>query len=137
MIKRSIEILSILVIITGMCGCNAALQVGDRTVGVRSGNFFYTDGVLRTQYRGATFDTVWTACEQALTAMDATVIEKTKQIATGTVTGSLHDEEIVITVEYIDTENTLVGVRVGMSGNNLASRIVHNHIKEQIAALQS
>jgi len=137
MIKRSVTVLSVLFIIIGICGCNAALQVGDRTVGVRSGNFFYTDGVLRTQYSGATFDTLWTACEQALTAMNATIIEKTKHIATGTVTGTLHDEEIVITVEYIDTENTLVGVRVGMSGNNLASRIVHNHIKEQIASLQS
>ena len=71
-------------------GCDAALTVGDRTIGVSSGNFVFTDGYLSASYNFP-FDRVWKACEK-----------------------------------------TLVSVRIGMAGNNMASQLLHEKIANNL-----
>lgn len=112
-------------------GCDASLTVGNRTVGVSSGNFIFTDGYLTTNYNYP-LDEVWKACEQTLTDMKATDVEKNLKIATGSMSAVAQDEKLQILVEYISKNRTSVSIRVGMSGNNMASELIHEKIANNI-----
>ena len=113
-----------------MMGCDAALMGGGRTVGVSSGTFTYTDGFLYSQYN-ASFDQVWKACEQTLAGMKAVDVTQDRKIAKGTFNAVVQDEKVVMVAEYVMRGETTVAIRAGVTGNNLASKLLH----EQIAAL--
>ena len=110
-----------------IAGCDTALTVGAKTVGIRSGEFIYTDGYLRATYTFP-FDKVWPACEKTLTGMKATDVERIRKIAQGTFTAMLLDEKVRISVEYVEKEITAVSIMVGTSGNNLASQLIHDRL---------
>jgi hypothetical protein len=112
-------------------GCDASLTVGNRTIGVDSGNFIFTDGSLTTNYNYP-FDKVWKACEQTLTDMKATAVEKNLKIASGSISAVVQEEKLRILVEYILKSQTSVSIRVGMSGNNMASQLIHEKIANNI-----
>jgi len=113
-----------LVMITG---CDTSLTVGAKTIGIRSGEFIYTDGYLRATYTSP-FDTVWTACEKALAGMKATDVERIRKIAQGTFTAKVQDEKVRISVDYVEKEITAVSVMAGAGGNTLASQLIHDKI---------
>ena len=112
-------------------GCDASLTVGNRTIGVSSGNFIFTDGSLTTNYNYP-FDEVWKACEQVLTDMKATAVEKNLKIASGSMSAVAQEEKIQVHVEYVSKDQTSVSVRVGMSGNTIASQLIHEKIANNI-----
>ncbi len=112
-------------------GCDASLTVGNRTIGVSSGNFLYTDGFLTTNY-SYPIDEVWKACEKTLADMKATEIEKNLKIASGTMSAVAQDEKIQIAVEYVSKDQTSVSIRVGISGNNMASHLIHEKIANNL-----
>ena len=62
--------------------CDTALTVGSKTIGIRSGEFIYTDGYLRATYPFP-LEKVWSACDKTLTDLKATDVEREKKIATG------------------------------------------------------
>lgn len=110
-----------------IAGCDTALTVGTKTIGIRSGEFIYTDGYLRATYTFP-FDKVWPACEKTLAGMKATDVERIRKIAQGTFTAMIHDEKIRISVDYVEKEITAVSIMVGTSGNNLASQLIHDRL---------
>jgi hypothetical protein len=114
-----------------MGGCDTALTVGDKTIGVSSGNFIFTDGYLMTTYNFP-LDKVLIACTQTLADMKATEIEKNQRISTGKITATAYDEKIQILVEYMSKYQTSVSVRVGLSGNNIASQLIHDKISGKL-----
>jgi hypothetical protein len=107
--------------------CDTAITVGSKTIGIRSGEFIYTDGYLRATYIFP-FERVWSACQKALTDLKASDVELTKKIATGSLTAVIQDEKIRITVDYMEKGMTAVSVMVGTAGNNLASQLIHDRI---------
>jgi hypothetical protein len=107
------------------------MGVGERVVGFESGQFFYSDGILKTDYK-ASFDKVWAACEKTVSEMKGTGIEKKKKIGTGTIDTVIGDEKVRISVEYVSKNITSAGVRVGMAGNNLASQLIQEKIKSNL-----
>jgi Protein of unknown function (DUF3568) len=109
------------------------MGVGERVVGFESGQFFYSDGILKTDYK-APFDKVWAACEKTVSDMKGTGIEKKKKIGTGTIDAVIGDEKVRISVEYVSKNITSAGVRVGMAGNNLASQLIQEKIKSNLLA---
>jgi hypothetical protein len=117
-------LISALLLITG---CDTALTVGSKTIGIRSREFIFTDGYLRATYLFP-FDKTWTACDKTLTAMKATDVERIRKIAQGNFTAMIQDEKVRISVDYVEKEITAVAVRVGSSGNNLASQLIHDRI---------
>jgi len=119
----------ILVMIFMAAGCY--MGVGERVVGFESGQFFYSDGVLKTDYK-ASFDNVWTACEKAVSDMKGTAVEKKKKIGTGTIDAVISDEKVHVSVEYVSKGITSAGVRVGMAGNNLASQLIQERIRANL-----
>jgi hypothetical protein len=107
--------------------CDTSLSVGSRTIGIRSGEFLYTDGYLRTTYT-APLEKVWAACDKTLTELKAVDVEREKAIATGTYTALIQDDKVRVSVEYVEREITAVSIMVGPSGNNLASQLIHDRI---------
>lgn len=109
-----------------IAACDTALTVGSRTIGIRSGEFIYTDGYLRANYNFP-MEKVWSACEKTLADLKATDVDRIKKIATGNFTAFIQDEKVRISVEYVEKEITAVSIMVG-SGNNLASQLIYDRI---------
>jgi hypothetical protein len=124
-------ILLIIIFVALFAGCDAGLTVGSRTIGVSSGSFIYTDGYLNTTYNYP-LDMVWKACEQTLADMKASAVEKERKISSGTLTAIAHDEKVQIVVEYVSKVQTSVSVRIGLSGNNMASQLIHEKIANKL-----
>jgi hypothetical protein len=78
------------------------------------------------------FDEVWKACAQTLTDIKATSVEKNLKIASGSMSAVAQEEKLRILVEYISKSQTSVSIRVGMSGNNMASQLIHEKIANNI-----
>ncbi|MBN1829633.1 MAG: DUF3568 family protein [Deltaproteobacteria bacterium] len=123
-----------LLIISMVAGCSTALVVGDRTIGIRSGKFIFTDGTLRTDYQGASFERVWQACEATIKELKAAVVAVNKKIASGAITANLQGEEVAIVVQYVERDITTVAVRVGIAGDNVASQMIHDKIRNRLGA---
>jgi hypothetical protein len=127
MYKSVQQIAIIFISILLIAGCDTAFMVGGRTVGIKSGQFIYTDGFLTMEYN-LPFEEVWKACEKTLADMKASGMEKNRKIAMGKITATIDDEEVVVSIEYASRDTTLVSIRVGIGGNNLASQLIHEKI---------
>ncbi|MCX5849749.1 MAG: DUF3568 family protein [Deltaproteobacteria bacterium] len=110
-----------------LAGCNAAINMNGKIVGVNSGRFLYQDGNLISDYK-ADIDLVWKACEKSVTELKATDIQKERKISSGIIKAVIQEEKVTIKVEYLDRELTSVSVFVGMVGNNMASHLIHDKI---------
>ena len=110
---------------------NCSLQVGDRVAGIHSGKFFYTEGNLVTNY-DVSFEKAWKASEKTLTDIKASVVEREKKISDGTLKAVLAGDNIRIAVEYIEKNLTKVSVRVGLTGNNIAAKMIQEKIKKNL-----
>ena len=115
-------------------GCDTALTVGNKTVGVQSGRFIYTEGYLRTTYNDP-LEKVWEACEQTLSEMKATDVERIRKIARGNFAATIQDDKVRISVEYVEKNVTAVSVMVGMTGNNIASQVIQDRLAKILAAM--
>jgi type II restriction/modification system DNA methylase subunit YeeA len=115
-----------------LAGCNAAINMNGKVAGISSGRFVYQDGNLTSSYK-TDIDLVWKACEKSVTELDAMDIQKERKISTGTIKAVIQDEKVVISVEYVDKDLTSVSVFVGVVGNNMASRLIHDKIISNLA----
>ncbi len=125
MIKKSTALLIFTLFL--LCGCDAALVMNGKIMGVSSGRFIYQDGYVITDYK-TDINIVWNACEKAIKDLKATDIQKDRKIATGSIKAIIQDEKVTILVEYVATNLTTVSVTAGMVGNNMASRMIHDKI---------
>ena len=83
-----------------IAGCDTALTVGAKTIGIRSGEFIYTDGYLRATYLFP-IDKVWDACEKTLADMKAADVERIRKIAQRSFMAMIQDEKVRISVDYV------------------------------------
>jgi hypothetical protein len=123
---------SILLILLLLAGCNAAINMNGKVAGISSGRFVYQDGNLTSNYK-ADIDLVWKACEKSVTELEAIDIQKERKISSGIIKAVIQDENLTIKVEYIDKDLTSVSVFVGVVGNNMASRLIHDKIISNLA----
>ena len=127
------KILSLLfIVLLLLAGCNAAINMNGKVAGISSGRFVYQDGNLTSNYK-ADIDLVWMACEKLVTELKATDIQKERKISMGTIKAVIQGEKVVISVEYVDRDLTSVSVFVGVVGNNMASRLIHDKIISNLA----
>ena len=122
----------IFLILLLLAGCNAAINMNGKIAGISSGRFVYQDGNLTSNYK-ADIDLVWMACEKSVTELKATDIQKERKISMGTIKAVIQGEKVVISMEYIDKDLTSVSVFVGVVGNNMASRLIHDRIISNLA----
>ena len=126
------KILSLLLVLLLLAGCNAAINMNGKVAGISSGRFVYQDGNLTSNYK-ADIDLVWMACEKSVTELKATDIQKERKISSGIIKAVIQDEKVTIKVEYVDKDLTSVSVFVGVVGNNMASRLIHDRIISNLA----
>ena len=107
--------------------CDTSLSVGRKTIGIRSGEFIYTDSYLRATYPFP-FEKVWSACIKTLIDLNAVDGEQERKIATGELTALIQDDKVRISVDYVEKEITAVSIMAGASGNALASQLIHDRI---------
>ena len=112
-------------------GCNAAMVMNGKVIGLSSGKFIYQDGYLTTQYK-TDIEPVWQACEKAVTDMKGWDVKKERKISSGSIQAVIADEKVTILVEYADKDLTTVSVFSGVAGNNMASRIIQDKIAANI-----
>lgn len=122
------KILFLLFLVLGvLAGCDAAINMSGKVVSVSSGHFFYQDGNLISNYK-ADIGLVWAACEKTVKELKGEDVIKERKISTGTIKAIIQDEKVTISVEYITKDSTSVAVFVGVAGNNMASRLIHEKI---------
>ncbi len=123
-------------VLLAVSGCDTALVVGNKVVGVESGKFYYTDGFLRTDY---TFplEKVRAAAKATLIDLKATDLQEQKQMAKTTMDCFVSEEKVHLEVEYGTRTLTYVSVRAGKAGNQLASRMVLDRIKKRLESAGS
>jgi hypothetical protein len=112
-------------------GCDTALSLGGRTLGIQSGKFVYIDNSLKRHYNFP-IDQVSTACEKALRDLNGTIIEKQAAISAVSWTANLHEDKVRISVEYVTKDRTLASVQVGLSSNNTAALLIHQRIENNL-----
>jgi hypothetical protein len=114
-----------------LAGCGAAFNINSKVVSVSSGQFIYQDGNLISDYK-VDINLVWAACEKTVNELKAKDIQKERKISTGTIKSIIQDEKVTIYVEYVSKDLTSVSVFVGVVGNNMASRLIHDKIAANI-----
>ncbi|MGV8058518.1 MAG: DUF3568 family protein [Smithellaceae bacterium] len=124
--KKKILFLLLLVLCV-FVGCDAAINMNGKVMSVNSGQFIYQDGNLISDYK-ADIGLVWAACEKTVTELKGKDIQKERKISTGTIKAIIQDEKVNISVEYTAKNSTSVAVFVGVAGNNMASRLIHEKI---------
>ena len=112
-------------------GC-ALLVVGGAAVGASTGTFFYITGELKTDYY-ASFDKVWSACENTVADMRGVEVAPVREIAQGTITTVINGEKVNFDIKYKSKNFTTVSIRVGLIGNKLSSQLLHDRIAENLA----
>jgi hypothetical protein len=126
------KILLLLLLLAGvLAGCNAAINMNGKVMSVSSGQFDYQDGNLISNYKTG-IDSVWAACEKTVSELKGADIQKERKISTGTIKATIQDEKVNISVEYITKDSTSVAVFVGVAGNNMASRLIHEKIAAKL-----
>jgi len=114
--------------------CDTSLSIGRKTIGIRSWEFIYTDGYLRTTYPFP-LEKVWSACIKTLLDLNAVDGEQERKIATGELTALIQDEKVKILVHYVEKQITSVSIMVGPSGSALASQPIHDRIAAVLKTL--
>lgn len=124
----------IILLVVSACllfGCNAAMVMNGKVMGLSSGKFIYQDGYLTTQYK-ADIEPVWKACEKAVIDLKGWNIQKDRKISSGSIKTIIQDEKVTILVEYIEKDLVAVSVLTGVTGNNIASKLIHDRIAANI-----
>ncbi len=111
-------------------GCTAAV-VGTAAVGTGVGTYIYMEGVLKTDYYHS-FERVWKATEQALVSLKASEVVPSKKIGEGSISCVINGEKVWIKILYKDKNVTNVGIRVGILGDERASKMIHGVIQDHI-----
>ena len=126
--RKLYSLFSILLLLTG---CGGAININNKVVSVSSGQFVYQDGNLISNYK-ADVNSVWAACEKTIIELKAKEIQKERKISTGKIKAIIQEEKVIIYVEYMARDFTAVSVFVGVAGNNMASRFIHDKIADYL-----
>ncbi len=130
--KKRLLLLVMGVSLLSGCGLETVILWGGATAGAGTGTYFYLDGELKTDYYHP-FDRVWAACEKTVADMHGFDAAPNKEIARGTITTIINEENVKFTLEYKAKNVTTVAVRVGLMGNKLASQLIHDRVADNIA----
>ncbi len=113
-----------------LSGC-APLVVGGAAVGAGTGTYFYVSGELKTDYHFS-FDRVWDACEKTVADMNSTDVTPYKEIGKGTIDAVIDEEKVLFSIKYKAKNLTTVAIRVGIIGNQVASRRLHDKVTDHL-----
>ncbi|EMG36287.1 Protein of unknown function (DUF3568) [Desulfocurvibacter africanus PCS] len=127
--QRHLVLLLILALSLPMAaGCGALVAGG----AAAAGTYIYTEGRLQRQY-DTTLDEAFQASLDGARDMDLKVTEQNKEVAEASIRAEQQDGSPVwITLESVDQNKTQVSVRVGYTGDEQASRRIHEAIAKRL-----
>ena len=128
--KKAIAVV-LLSLLAACYGCGSAVLMGSQTVGIESGKFIYTNGAVKCDYTYP-FEKVWEASVKAISDMKAAGVTKAKWISKGEIEALISNEKVKVTVSYSSRDMTSVSVRVGLVGNNIASKMILERITDNL-----
>jgi len=117
-------------------GCEGGFVAGSKSVAFQSGQFISTDGYVISVYNYP-FDKVWQGAEAIFKEMKARDVEMNLKIGKGTITGMVQDDKVVFQVEFQEKDKTAVSILVGLSGSRIASQLIHDRLRQQLAKTAS
>ncbi|MCX7981773.1 MAG: DUF3568 domain-containing protein [Syntrophales bacterium] len=109
-------------------GCDTALYVGSRGMGIQSGEIISASGYTVVKYPYP-MDKLWQVVNEVMTDMKASRLTQEKKIAYGRVSGIVHGEKVIIEIRYVEKDVTEVAILVGVGGNRIASIFIHEKIE--------
>lgn len=128
--RKSIGLIALAIMVATLCGCPAAL-LGTAMVGTGAGTYVFVNSELKTDYYYS-FDQVWSATEKTIASMHGTEVSPAKSIGNGSIDAVISGENVHINILYKDKNIINVGIRVGIVGNEAASKMIHGNILDNL-----
>ena len=92
-----------------------------------TGTYYYVEGELRTDYYFPV-PGVWSAVEKTIADMKGRDVEPDRQTDGGKIVAVINDEKVTFRLKYKDKDLTTLGIRVGLVGNETASKMLHDRV---------
>ena len=128
--KRAAVALIVLTCCFSLYGC-PVLIVGGAAVAGGTGTYYYVEGEMRTDYYFSV-DGVWSGVEKTIADMKGRDVEPDKQTDGGTIVAVINDEKVTFKLKYKDKDLTSLGIRVGLMGNEAASKVIHDRVADNL-----
>jgi len=128
--KRAAVALIVLTCCFSLYGC-PVLIVGGAAVAGGTGTYYYVEGEMRTDYYFSV-DGVWSGVEKTIADMKGRDVEPDKQTDGGTIVAVINDEKVTFRLKYKDKDLTSLGIRVGLMGNEAASKVIHDRVADNL-----
>lgn len=128
--KRAAVALIVLACCFSLYGCPVLVVTGAAVAG-GTGTYYYVEGEMRTDYYFSV-DGVWSGVEKTIADMKGRDVEPDKQADGGTIVAVINDEKVTFRFKYKDKDLTSLGIRVGLMGNEAASKVVHDRVADNL-----
>ena len=119
-----------------LTGCEGGLVLGGKSVAIQDGQFVQSSGYVVSSYPYP-FETVCRAIDDILKEMQAAGSEKTVKIGKARLQAVIQGEKVIFEVEFKAEDRTEVAILVGLGGSNIASRLIHDRLRQQLAKTSS
>lgn len=128
--KRAAVALIVLACCFSLYGCPVLVVTGAAVAG-GTGTYYYVEGEMRTDYYFSV-DGVWSGVEKTIADMKGRDVEPDKQADGGTIVAVINDEKVTFRLKYKDKDLTSLGIRVGVMGNEAASKVIHDRVADNL-----
>jgi hypothetical protein len=128
--KRAAVALIVLTCCFSLYGC-PVLVVGGAAVAGGTGTYYYVEGEMRTDYYFSV-DAVWSAVEKTIADMKGRDVEPDKQADGGKIVAVINDEKVTFKLTFKDKDLTTLGIRVGLMGNETASKVIQDRVADNL-----
>jgi len=128
--KRAAVALIVLTCCFSLYGCPVLVVTGAAVAG-GTGTYYYVEGEMRTDYYFSV-DGVWSGVEKTIADMKGRDVEPDKQTDGGTIVAVINDEKVTFRLKYKDKDLTSLGIRVGVMGNEAASKVIHDRVADNL-----
>jgi len=116
-----VSIVCLMLLATAGCG---AILVGG---GAALGTFAYVNGEATGTY-DTSLDKAFAASKAVCAELGIPVLKEEKDNSSAKIQGKLNGDTVIISLELVGEDITEISVRVGLWGNESASRRIHNAI---------
>ncbi len=130
MLKKAVGLMVLMVTVVALSGCPAAV-VGTAMLGTGAGTYVFVNSELKSDYYYS-FDQVWSATEKTVATMRGSEVSPARGIGSGTIDAVISGEKVRLNVVYKDKNITSVGIRVGIIGDEAASKLIHGNILDNL-----
>jgi uncharacterized lipoprotein len=125
--NRIKNIVAVLLLLT-LTGCAPMVFLGGAAAGV--GGYKYYEGALVLIYK-APFEKTYESSVKAIEALGYSITERHQKIGSGSIEATdSNAEKVTIKLEYISAEETEVKIRIGLMGDEAASRVIKDKIAD-------